>query len=72
MNSATPSQYGKKANMNPDTPCITAPQLKHTLGPILDPYLPKIGLNIKSDKLAMPNTNPYSDGFAPLSSASDG
>ena len=49
MNSATPSQYGKNANMNPDTPCITEPQLKHILGPILDPYLPKIGLNTKNN-----------------------
>ena len=72
MNSATPSQYGKNANKKPETPCITAPRLKHNFGPICDPYLPNIGLNIKSDKFAMPKTNPYSDGFAPLSSASEG
>ena len=72
MNKTTPSQYGKNANRKPDTPCITAPQLKHIFGPIFEPYLPKIGLNIKSDKFAMPKTNPYSEGLAPLSSASEG
>ena len=72
MNKTTPSQYGRNANRKPDTPCITAPQLKHIFGPIFEPYLPKIGLNIKSDKFAMPKTNPYSEGLAPLSSASEG
>ena len=51
---------------------MTAPRLKHTFAPIFDPYLPKMGLNIKSDKFAIPNTNPYSDGVAPFNSASDG
>ena len=52
-------------------PCDTAPTLKQTLGPILDPYRPKTGLNTKRDKFAMPKTNPYCAGVAPFFSASD-
>ena len=66
------SQYGKNANKKPETPCATAPTLKHNFVPILVPYLPKNGLNIKSDRFAIPNTNPYSAGVAPFNSASDG
>ena len=72
MNNVTSWKYGKNANIKPEIPCTIDPQLKHIFGPIVEPYLPKIGLNIKSDKFAMPNTNPYSDGLAPLSSASEG
>ena len=53
-------------------PCSTAPAQKQFLGPIVVPYLPKIGLNMKSAKLAIPKTNPYSAGVAPFFWASDG
>ena len=72
INNVELSQYGKNANKKPDTPWATAPQLKHTFVPIFDPYFPNIGLNIKSDRFAIPNTNPYSAGVAPFDSASDG
>ena len=72
INKPTLLQYGKNANKKPDTPWVTAPKLKHNFVPIFDPYFPKIGLNIKSDRFAIPNTNPYSAGLPPFNSASDG
>ena len=71
-NIATLSKYGTIANDNPETPCMMAPILKHVFNPILEANFPNTGLNIKRDRFAIPNTNPYSEGLAPLSSASDG
>ena len=64
--------YGKNANMNPETPWSIAPTLKHILGPIFVPYLPKTGLNTNNDRFAIPKTNPYSAAVAPFFSASEG
>ena len=69
---ATLSKYGTKANNSPDTPCMMAPILKQFLIPILDAYLPKTGAKINNERFAIPKTKPYSDGLAPLCSASDG
>ena len=71
-NKATSSKYGTKAKSSPVTPCIMPPVKKHVFNPIFEAYFPNTGENINSERFAIPNTNPYSDGLAPLLSASDG
>ena len=39
------------------------------MGPNFVPYLPKTGLNKKRDRLAIPKTNPYCAGVAPIFTA---
>ena len=71
-NIATLSKYGAKAKNNPDVPSMMAPTIKQVFNPILVAHFPKTGPNMKSERFEIPKTNPYSDGLAPLSSASEG
>ena len=62
----------KNANRNPQKPSTKAPINKLFLIPILTENEPEKGLKITAEKFTIPNTSPYSKGFAPLDSASVG
>lgn len=64
--------YTRNPNDKPTMPCVKAPALYNSFGPILAPYLPNMGANRNAARLAMPKTKPYCDGVAPFFAASLG
>ena len=67
-----PSIYERKPNRNPKNATIEEPRHRHNLLPTFDIYLPKMGLNKKTEIPWIPKTNPYWEGKAPFRSASSG
>ena len=51
--------YSKKAKAICKIPCSNAEVVYINFVPILSPYAPNIGAEIKAAKWVIPNTNPY-------------
>ncbi len=60
------STYSKNPNKIPQIAWMKAPQLYNSLRPILVPKRPKIGEKMNAAMLAIPKTNPYCEGLAPV------